>query len=1294
MEFRILGPLEAISNGQALDLGGAKQRALLAVLLLHANEVVSQDRLIDALWEDSAPEAAHKSLHVYVSGLRKLLGKERVQTKSPGYLLHVEDGELDRERFRRLREQGSLADALALWRGPPLSDFAYQHFAQTEVARLEDERVACVEEHIERELTAGRHAELTGELEALVADNPLRERLRAQLMIALYRAGRQAEALDAYQQARTVLVGELGIEPGRELRELQQAILAQDPALELPHQPASQAQPEKRPTHTRDAPVRQPLDREVRKTVTALFLDARIASAQRRSVDPEALRRVTRRTLELVRAAVDPHAGVLETVAGTAVTVVFGLPAVHEDDALRAVRAAVDVRERLSTLSAELEAEGVLDLDFSIGIGTGEVVAGAAADGIGAVGEPLTRSSALAQAAEPRAIVIDEPTHRLLRDAVLTEPADDAWRVVDMLSGTDVPARRLTSPMVGRERERRRLRDAFDQADGDHSCQLFSVLGLAGVGKSRLVQEFLAEVADRALVAPGRCLPYGEGITFWPLLEALKEAVGFGDGDSPDAVVQKLRFVLGDAPDSDLAARHVAALIGFGDDMSVSAAGGEDGFAATRTLVEALARDRPLVLVLDDIHWGETTFLDLVEYLADSLRDSPVLLICMARPELLDVRRGWGGGKVNATSVLLEPLSDDECERLIENLVGGANVAEEVAGRITEAAEGNPLFVEEMLSMLIDDGLLVRSNGHWSATAQLASAPVPPTIQALLAARLDQLDPDERMVIERASVEGKVFHEGSVSELAPPSLRKSVGGHLQELVRKELVRPYRPDFAAEHAFRFRHLMIRDAAYDSIPKATRAELHETFARWLEDKTGERTTGYEEIIGYHLEQAFRYRAELGQSDEATKALAQEAAARLGAAGSRAFVRRDAQAAIGLMSRAVALMPPDDHARIDLVPNVRVVQGLSGDLSWAEGVLAETAAAAAAAGDRRLEAHAVVQFAFLRLFTQPDVAAAELLDVAAQAIAAFEELGDELGLARAWRLTAQAHYLGRDAGLCADASTRALEHARRAGDQLEKREIVEWLCVSLMLGPAPAAEAAARCETLLDEVEGDPILEPTILAVLGNARAMQGQVDQAHALLERWRRGVTEFGDSIWLFAINFGWVMLAGDPVAAEQELRPGYEALGRLGEKSHFSSVAALLARAVCAQGRYDEAERLTHESEEAARPNDIHSHILWRTARSQVLAQRQELDRAEQLGVEAVSFAATTDFLDSHADALMNLAELRLLAGRQREAAGHIEDALQLYEQKGNVLSAERARSRLRGIQETYPAAPTSRPGE
>jgi tetratricopeptide (TPR) repeat protein len=374
-------------------------------------------------------------------------------------------------------------------------------------------------------------------------------------------------------------------------------------------------------------------------------------------------------------------------------------------------------------------------------------------------------------------------------------------------------------------------------------------------------------------------------------------------------------------------------------------------------------------------------------------------------------------------------------------------------------------------------------------------------------------------------------------------------------------------------------------------------------------------------------------------------------------------------------VALMPPDDPARIDLIPNVRVVQGLSGDLSWAESVLTEAVARAVAAKDRRLEAHALVQLAFLRLFTQPDVTPAELHAVAERAIASFEALGDELGLARAWRLVAQAHYLARRAGLTAEASERALAHARAAEDDLEKREVLEWLGVSLMLGPTPADEAATRCHALLPEVQGDPLLEPTVLSVLSNALAMQRRMDEATEIFARWRRAVAEHGESIWLFAINFGLFVLADDPGAAEAELRPGYEVLGRLGEKSHFSSVAALLARTVCAQGRYDEAFRLTRESEEAARPNDIHSHILWRTTRAQVLAQRGELEAAEALALEAVAFAAESDFLDSHADALMVLAELRMQAGRREEAAAQVEEAVRLYEQKGNLLSSERARA-------------------
>jgi predicted ATPase/DNA-binding SARP family transcriptional activator len=1240
MEFRILGPLEVLSDGRVLDPGGHKPRALLALLLLEANRVVSSDRLIEALWEAEPPETARKALQVYVAHLRKLLGRERLQTRAPGYLLRVEADELDLARFQRLREAGRPKDAISLWRGPPLAEFAYERFARAEISRLEELRVVCLEERIEQDLALGRHTELVGELEALVHEHPLRERLRMQLMLALYRSGRQVEALEAYQLARTALVEELGIEPARLLRELHQAVLNQDPSLDLP----VEERPE--PGLSPQQPA-EPLVRELRKTVTALAVALEVSSGSGEALDLEALRGVTSRAFAEVAAAVERHGGTIDAVAGDAVAAVFGLPVVHEDDALRGVRAAAEAREALAGLASQLAAERSLELVFRIGVSTGEVIAGGE---LRATGEPLTLASRLAQAAMSGEIALDAGTQRLVQR----------------------PARRLASPMIGRERERRRLHDAFDQAVGDHSCQLFTVLGPAGVGKSRLAQEFVDDLAGRALVARGRCLPYGEGITFWPLLEAVRGAVGLDDSESPEEGRTRLVAALAGEQDAERAAQQVAELIGLAD----SGGGAEDGFRAVRTLLQALTRTQPLVLVFDDIHWGEATFLDLVEYVADAMRDAPIVVVCLARPELLDVRPGWAGGKLNATSVLLEPLSESECARLIENLIGQADLAGELESRIVEAAEGNPLFVEEMLSMLIDDGLLVPTNGGWAASGAISAVRVPPTIQALLAARLDRLDPDERAVIERAAVEGKVFHEGAVARLAPESLSPSVAMHLDTLVRKELVRPGRPEFAGERAFRFRHLLIRDAAYDSIPKAARIQLHEVFARWLEERTGDRT-GYEEIIGYHLEQAYLYCTEVGAIDDAARALAREAADRLGSAGHRAFMRGDAAAAVNLISRAVPLLPTDDPSRIDLVPNVRVVQGLGGDLSWAERVLTEAVTTAAATDDPRLEAHALVQRAFLRLFTQSQVTPRELFGVAEAAISVFEKLGDQLGLARAWRLIAQAHYLARQAGPSAEASARALEHGRRAADRLELREIIEWLCVALMLGPTPAHEAAACCEELLADVERDPTLEPTVLSVLANVQAMQGHMKEAEALIARWRSAVGGLGESIWLSAVDFGFVAFVDDPAAAERELRPGYEALRRIGEKSHFSSVTGLLARAVCAQGRYDEADQLSRESERAARPNDIHSHILWRTARAKVLAHRGELEAGEALAREAVAFAAESDFLDSHGDALTDLAEVLCLAARRHEAASALAHAVQLYELKGNALSAERARARL-----------------
>jgi tetratricopeptide (TPR) repeat protein len=962
-------------------------------------------------------------------------------------------------------------------------------------------------------------------------------------------------------------------------------------------------------------------------------------------------------------------------VSGDAITAVFGLPFVHEDDALRAVRAAVEAREVLFELASGLAAERALQLDFRIGIGTGEVVTGGSgAAQARATGEPLTISARLGASALAGEILIDPATRSVLRDAVKGEPARGGWRVLDADGAAPGRVSRFDSPMVGRQRERRRLQDAFDQAVSDRSCQLFTVLGVAGVGKSRLVHEFLQGLDAGTLVASGRCLPYGEGITYWPLLEAVTSAVGLDDASSPDEARATLAHVLEGEQGGEVVAQRVAEMIGLAD-----AVGGAERFSSAVALFEVLARARSLVIVFDDVHWGEPTFLDLIEHLAGSARDAPILLVCLARPELLEARPGWAGGKLNATTALLEPLSEDECGLLIENLLGSTGLGEEVKTRIAEAAEGNPLFVEEMLLMLIDDGLLAGDNGRWAATGDIGAVRVPPTIQALLAARLDRLDENERAVIERAAVVGKVFYEAAVADLVPEGLRPTVSESLETLARKQLIRSDRPSLGGR-TFRFRHLLIRDSAYDSIPKEVRAHLHEHFGRWLERAAGARGVEYEEVVGYHLEQAYRYRAELGTVDEATRVIAHEAGERLGAAGRRAFSRSDAPAAVNLISRAVALLPADDPLRVDLVPNVRAVQGMT-DLAWADKVLTEAVEAAATTGNRRLAASALVQRGFLRLFTEPEMTPGELIEVAERAIVVFDDFGDELGLARAWRLVAQAHYLDRSLASCAEASERALGHARRAGDRFEEREIVEWLVIALILGPIPAPEAARRCERLLDETGDNPLLQAEILGGLASLMAMLGRADEAGQLIARSKAAIDAHGESIWIvsFWFAFHWLW-QGDPSAAERELRPAYEALKRIGEQSHFSSLAHELSNAVFLQGRYAEAEQLTRECEESSRPNDVHSQILWRSIRAKVLAQQGDFETAEELARVSVALAAESDFYPAHADALMDLAQILELRGEPKAAASSVEQAIRFYELKGNLPQAERARTLLTAL--------------
>jgi class 3 adenylate cyclase/tetratricopeptide (TPR) repeat protein len=1010
--------------------------------------------------------------------------------------------------------------------------------------------------------------------------------------------------------------------------------------------------------------VARPVVREVRKTVSAVFVGLLIMSEGGGSLDPEALRRVTADAFADVEAAVERYGGTVESFAGDSVTAIFGLPVVYEDDAVRAIRAAAEIQHRLVSIAQQLADERSMRFEFGIGVSSGEAVIGSGTmPQLRTTGEPLTISSRLGHAAAENAeVILDERTRRLARGAVVVEPTQvgslAAFRLIEAVDvGADQPGR-FESPIVGRDRERRRLHDAFEQAVGDRSCQLFTVLGAAGVGKSRLVHAFIEKVSSEARVAHGRCLPYGEGITHWPVREAVKELARLADTNSAQEVQAKLEALLVGEDDAELIAQRVAETVGLID----AAIGTEESFLAVRTFFEAIARRRPLVLVFDDIQWGAATFLDLIEYVTDWAREAPILLVCLTRPELLDLRTGWAGGKLNATTVLLEPLSEEESAQLVDNIAGAAVLDDSARRRVVEAAEGNPLFVEEMLALVLEGG------------GTEGGLVMPPSIQALLTARLDQLPDEERTVIEAASVEGKVFHQGSIAALVS-NAGGSIQGHLMALVRKELVRPSRPLFSGEHCFVFRHLLIRDAAYESIPKEARAAYHERHAEWLEGKAGERLAEYEEIVGYHLEQAHRYRAELGRTGEAQRAIGRQAAERLGAAGRRACDRSDAPAAVNLLSRAVALLPPEDPTRVDLVPAVRIAQGLGGDLGWAFEVLDE----AIAAGTERVRTHALVQRGLLRLFTGPDVAATELTEIAEHAIVVFEELDDQLGLARAWRLVEQANYLARRAGASVDAAEEALRYARRADDRFEEREIEQFLLVALILGPAPAGSAIGRCTQLLAEAAGDPVLEVHALGALTYFLSVQGRDAEAQELLARRKGAGGELGTSLSVVPpVYFGvYALWEDDPAGADRELRPAYEALGRIGEKSHFSSLTTVLAQALYGQGRYDEAVALAMEARDAARTIDVQCQTITRTVMAKVLARRGNFAEAEALAGEAISFVAESDFLPVHAEALMDMAEICRLAGRGSDARTAVKQALRLHEQKENLVGAARARSLL-----------------
>jgi class 3 adenylate cyclase/tetratricopeptide (TPR) repeat protein len=997
---------------------------------------------------------------------------------------------------------------------------------------------------------------------------------------------------------------------------------------------------------------------EVRKTVTILFADVVSSTALGERLDPEALRRVMARYFDEARAAIERHGGTVEKFVGDAVMAVFGIPTLHEDDALRAVRAGHDLRDALAVLNEQLERDSGVTLEIRIGINTGEVVAGLGETLV--TGDAVNVAKRFEESAGSGDVLVGQATHRLVRDAVEAEEVDPlalkgksgsvrAYRILSVREGAPERERRLDSPMVGRERERALLKQAYDRAVEDRACHLFTVLGAAGVGKSRLVAEFVDELGEQATVVGGRCLPYGEGITFWPLLEVVRRLYG-------DDLVPAIAARLAGERDAELIAERVGGGLG----VVESAGSPEETSWAVRRLFEAEAQERPLVVLFDDIQWAEPTFLGLVEHIADLSRDAPILLLCMARPELLDANPGWGGGKFNATSVLLEPLDERESTELLDNLLGEQELAA-IRDQVAEAAEGNPLFVEEMLAMLIDDGLLKRRNGGWTATGNVESISVPPSIQALLSARLERLAEAERTVVGCAAIEGKVFHHGAVTTL----FGDEVGAHLHSLVRKELVRPDATEIPGQDAFRFRHLLIRDAAYESMPKERRAQLHAQFAAWLESAVGERAAEYEEVLGYHLAQAYRYRVELGPPDDDAIALAARAGDHLGTAAVRAFGRGDATAAVRLFEHAVELLPADHPRRPRFLCDLGLALTDRGDMARAEQILTEAAAGAAAADDRATAATAELRLEWLGLVSASEIlATGSRIDGLAQS---FEELGDEAGLAEASLI--QGIVLSWQ-GRCAEALAfheRAAALALAVGNQRVRSRALSWLLISCYWGPMPVSEGLRLCDRVVAEAGGNRYVEGYANVIGGALEAMAGNWGESerrstlgHAILDDLGQDVSSAAVRMTEAEAHF----FGGRHENAERELRRAYERLKAVGDKGYLSTITAMLALALCARERYDEAERYAEEARELGAADDLVTETFRRGALAEILAHRRDFEQAHTAIKEAHELLAETDMIGDRAVVLFSEAVVLKREGKPDQARAAIEAAIRLWEEK------------------------------
>jgi len=1019
--------------------------------------------------------------------------------------------------------------------------------------------------------------------------------------------------------------------------------------------------------------------REVRKTVTVVFCNLKGSAELASRLDSEALREMLTLYFSAMKSVLERHGGTIEKYIGDVIMAVFGLPRLHEDDALRAVRAAAQMRAALTELNVTVRARYGVILENQTGISTGEVVTGQGGPERLATGGTVNAAAGLEHAAPPGGILIGESTYRLVRDAVEVVPVEPldlggkpgsvpAYRLISVTAGAK-GAGPADLPLVGRARELAALNVEFRRSVAEPGGRLVTVLGEAGVGKSRLIEEFVRGIAGQVVVLRGRCLSYGDGITFFPLAEVLRQAAGIVPEDSEQDARIKLQACLGEQL-ADATSR-IELVLG----LSRHPYGQDELFWGVRAVLEELARRGPLAVVFDDIHWAEPTFLDLIESILGASLGVPLLLVCTARHELREDRPGFAAQQPAASHIELGGLSHEDSGLVVRNFLGEAGLPETVEQRILGLADGNPLFVEQMLSMLIDDGLLRDQAGRWVFSGAAEAVSVPGNVSSVLGARLDRLGPAELGVVELASVIGLEFSSAAVSVLLQADdARADLEPALAALCRKQLIRRAEPGAADD--FRFSHILVRDTAYARLPKRTRARLHERFAAWLVGTFGSRLAEYEEILGYHLEQSVLYRAELGPVDDAGRRLGAEASRHLSSAGRRALARGDMPAAANLLQRAAALLEEQDPARALLLLDAGEAAVDTGELERAESLLTEAADRARSVGDTGTARTAALALLQMRYTTDARAIQENVAELVELQIPELEAMGDDRALARAYRLLTYVHGTGLHHGDAAAAAERTIRHATAAGDEVTARRFLGSLAMSAQYGPMPVPDAIATCEEVLARAQDDRKARALTELAIGHLEAMRGDFERARLLYRRSRASLEESGYffSAATTSLDSASIeLLAGNLAAAESELRADYRRLEEMGERNYITTTAGLLADVLYRQGRYDESAEFAAVCEHLASPDDIASQFLWRCVCGKLRARQGAPGEAESLLSAAMTLIETSDQLDLQGNGLLDLAEVRELGGAPADAAVLCERAAVLFECKANTVSALKA---------------------